>query len=130
MRDADFALHVSGNPHGITWIVGGQPRAAAPCSGSGGPCGRTPHCEAQIVDEVAWDLHFRDLRAAPYNYDASTALEVATRILYLGAETVTDWYTCGTGGPPAATAWPRAPAAAGPPAGTCSCWPRTTTTAT
>jgi hypothetical protein len=100
VRDADFALHQSGNPHGITWIVGGQPPGGCFPSGSPGPCGRTVQCESQIVGETAWDLQFRDLRAAPYSYDASTALEVATRILYLGAETVTNWYTCGSGSPP------------------------------
>jgi hypothetical protein len=90
VRDSDFALHVSGNPHGITWI-------RSNCGGGGGPCGREVHCEGQPVAEIGWDLHARDLRAAPFSFDANTALELATRIFYLGAETVTNWYTCATG---------------------------------
>jgi S-layer family protein len=93
VRDADFALHTSGLPHGITWIRTG----ANGGSGGAGPCGREVHCEGQPVSEVGWDLHFRDLRAAPFNFDANTALELATRIFYLGAETVTNWYTCTAG---------------------------------
>jgi hypothetical protein len=90
VRDADFAHHVSGLPHGITWILSN-------CGGGGGPCGREVHCEGQTMSEVAWDLQFRDLRGAPFNYDANTALELATRAFYLGAETVTQWYTCAAG---------------------------------
>jgi hypothetical protein len=91
VRDSDFAQHVSGQPHGITWI-------RANCgAGGGGPCGGEVHCEGQPVAEIGWDLHARDLRAAPFNFDANTALELATRIFYLGAETVTNWYTCGAG---------------------------------
>ena len=87
VRDADFALHVSGQPHGIDWVLSN-------CGGGGGPCGREVHCEGQIVSEVGWDLQFRDLRAAPYNYDENTALELATRMVYLGSQSVTNWYTC------------------------------------
>jgi len=90
VRDADFAHHVSGQPHGITWILSN-------CGGGSGPCGREVHCEGQTVSEVAWDLQFRDLRSAPFNYDANTALELSTRAFYLGAETVTSWYSCAAG---------------------------------
>src|SRR6185503_3920009 len=69
VRDADFMNHVSGAPHGITWI-------RANCGGGGAPCGRETHCEGQTVSEVAWDIAFRDLPAAPFNLDSNTALEL------------------------------------------------------
>ena len=92
VRDADFAQHVSGQPHGITWV-----RANCAPSANQGPCGRIVHCESQIVDEAAWDLHFRDLRGAPFNYDAATALELTTRLMYLAPDALTSWYTCAAG---------------------------------
>src|SRR4029079_17272334 len=46
---------------------------------------------------VGWDVQARDLRAAPFNFDANTALELTTRIFYLGAETDTSWYICAAG---------------------------------
>jgi len=91
VRDADWALHVSGQPHGINWILSN-------CGGGGGPCGREVHCEGQIVSEVGWDLQFRDLRAAPFNYDENTALELTTRMVFLGSQLVDDWYTCNPAG--------------------------------
>jgi hypothetical protein len=98
VRDADFALHVSGQPHGITWIrTGANGGAGCGAGPQTGPCGRETHCEGQTVSEIAWDLQFRDLRAAPFNFDANTALELTTRLFYLGAETVTSWYTCAAG---------------------------------
>jgi hypothetical protein len=92
VRDADFEKHVSNLPHGITWILSN-------CSPGGqtGPCGRETHCEGQIAAEVGWDLQFRDLRAAPFNYDESTALELTTRLMYVGMQTLTSWYTCAAG---------------------------------
>jgi trimeric autotransporter adhesin len=91
VRDLDFAQHVSGLPHGIDWILSN-------CGGGGGPCNREVHCEGQPMGEVSWDLQFRDLRAAPYNYDENTALELATRLFYLGQQAVTDYYTCNPAG--------------------------------
>ena len=59
-------------------------------------------------------------RAAPFNYDANTALELDDPPLSSSAaQTLTSWYTCA-----------RAAAAAARPAATCSSSPRTTTTAT
>ena len=69
-------------------------RPACPAVGSRGPCNRETHCEGQIAAEVGWDLQFRDLRAAPFNFDANTALELTTRLSYLGSQTLTSWYTC------------------------------------
>jgi hypothetical protein len=88
VRDADFALHVSGLPHGIDWILTDCP------AGPGGPCNREVHCEGQTTSEVGWDLQFRDLRAAPFNFDENTALELTTRLVFLGSQSVTAWYTC------------------------------------
>ena len=65
--------------------------------GGGGPCGGEVHCEGQTVSEIAWDLKARDLPAPPFNLDATTSLELTTRIFYLGAETVANWYTCTAG---------------------------------
>jgi len=91
VRDLDFANHVSGLPHGISWILSN-------CGGGGGPCGREVHCEGQPMGEVSWDLQFRDLRAAPFNFDENTALELTTRLFYLGQQSVTSFYTCTASG--------------------------------
>ena len=53
--------------------------------------------------ETGWDLMTRDLTAAPFNYDAQRAHEVAARLLYLGAQPVGNWYTCSVGGGCSAT---------------------------
>jgi trimeric autotransporter adhesin len=90
VRDADFAKHVSGQPHGITWILSN-------CGGGSGPCGREVHCEGQVPSEVGWDLHARDLMAAPFNFDENTSLEMATRLMYVGMQTLATWYTCAGG---------------------------------
>jgi hypothetical protein len=92
VRELDFAKHVSGQPHDISWVL-------ANCSAQGqtGPCGRETHCEGMAAAEVGWDLHARDLQAAPFNLDQNTALELTTRLMYLGPQTLTDWYTCAGG---------------------------------
>ena len=96
VRDADFAKHASGQPHGITWILSN-------CGGGSGPCGREVHCEGQVPSEVGWDLHFRDLQNPPFNFDENTALELTTRIMYVGMQTLASWYTCAGGCPAAGT---------------------------
>jgi hypothetical protein len=106
VRDSDFANHRCNRPHGISWILNGftvgqcpsGAAAACPAVGQRGPCNRETHCEGQIAAEVGWDLHFRDLRAAPFNLDANTALELTTRLTYLASQTLTSWYTCSVGG--------------------------------
>ena len=45
----------------------------------------------------------RDLTAAPFNYDTQRAHEVAARLIYLGAQPVSAWYTCSVGGGCSAT---------------------------
>jgi hypothetical protein len=90
VRELDFAKHASGLPHDLNWVLSN-------CSAGGqvGPCGRETHCEGMASAEVGWDLQFRDLRAAPFSFDENTALEKTTRLMYLGAQTLTSWYTCG-----------------------------------
>jgi len=113
VRDQDWLLHRCDRPHTISWILSGftsaqcngtGPAPACSPSGPGGPCGRAIHCESMVVGETAWDLHFRDLRDPPFSLDASTALELATRLYYLGSQLVTNWYSCATGGGCGATA--------------------------
>jgi hypothetical protein len=55
------------------------------------------HCEGSVPGEAAWDLQFRDLRAAPFNYDENTALELTTRMMYVGMQTLATSYTCSGG---------------------------------
>ena len=105
VRDINFANHQCNLPHTITWVKSGFtaaqcPPGHPPCPASGqpGPCNRETHCEGMVAAEAAFDLHFRDLQAAPFNYDSNMALEVATRLLYLGAEPISNWYTCTAGG--------------------------------
>jgi hypothetical protein len=88
--DVDFARHASGAPHGLSFAM------SCPVGPGGtGPCGRINQCESLIVAEAAWDLFARDLRnPATFNYDEDTALEVATRLFYLGSQNVGDWYAC------------------------------------
>jgi trimeric autotransporter adhesin len=105
VRDHDFMLHRCDRPHTITWINQGFTSAecngtgpAPPCPPGNGPCGKVNQCEAMVVGETVWDLQFRDLRAAPFNLDANTALELTTRLNYRGAQLVTNWYACSVGG--------------------------------
>ena len=45
----------------------------------------------------------RDLRNPPFAYDAQTAHEIATTLLFLAAQPVGNWYTCSVGGGCSAT---------------------------
>ncbi len=103
VRDIDFNNHRCDQPHTVTWVQDGFTSAqcggsgsAPPCPGGGGPCGGEVHCEGYVMAETGWDLMTRDLLAPPFNYDAQTAHEVATRIIYAGAQPVSTWYTCGS----------------------------------
>jgi trimeric autotransporter adhesin len=107
VRDHDFMLHRCDRPHTVSWITQGftspecnntGPAPACPPSGGGAPCGRASGCEGMVVGETVWDLQFRDLRAAPFDFDASTALELATRLHYRASQLITDWYACSVGG--------------------------------
>jgi hypothetical protein len=103
VRDLDFASHEGGEAHDLDWIS--SPTNDPPgdlveggCVGvvgtQQGPCGQETHCEGMVPAETGWDLQARDLRAAPFGYDANTALEIATRLVYLGADNIGDWYQC------------------------------------
>ncbi len=83
IRDIDWEKHVSGQPHDIDW---GQ----ANCGGF------EVHCAGYINGEATWDLHARDLPAT-YGYDANTALEIATRLNYLGANNTGAWFSTSGG---------------------------------
>ena len=51
-----------------------------------------------IAAETGWDIQARDLRAAPFNYDFHTALELGARLSFLGSQGITLWNTCAVGG--------------------------------
>jgi hypothetical protein len=77
-------------PHNIT-------DAATRCgSGGSAPCDGSSHCEGAVFAEAVWDLWNRDLVGAPYNLDLDTAREIATRLTYLGAGPVGQWFQCTT----------------------------------
>jgi hypothetical protein len=110
VRDINYVNHRCDQPHTISWIqngftdtqCGGTGSATA-CPGGDGPCGGEVHCEGMVMAETGWDLMTRDLLSAPFNYDPQTAHEVATRIIYAGAQPVSAWYTCSVGGGCSAT---------------------------
>jgi uncharacterized repeat protein (TIGR01451 family) len=89
IEDVDYARHASNTPRALAWIVN-----YCFSGGTRGPCNREQFCESLIVGEAAWDLFARDLQAAPFNYDSNTALEIATRLFYVGGQTVDAWYQC------------------------------------
>jgi hypothetical protein len=90
VRDIDWAKRSSGTPHGISGPLG----VDALCgSGGSAPCGGSSHCEGAAYSEAVWDLFNRDLPSF-YGMDHSTALEVATRLTYIGAGAVGTWFQC------------------------------------
>jgi hypothetical protein len=94
VRDIDWAMRASGQPHDIPWI---DAQCEPPFLGDVGPCGGDIYCESAAYSEAIWDLVHRDLQAAPFNMDLDTALEVGTRLTYLGAGGVGAWYQCDDG---------------------------------
>ena len=86
IRDIDWAHRASGIPHTLTWAL-----ANANCT--------SVHCRGALYAEAVWDLAKRDLPTL-HGMDNNTAMEVATRIAYLGADNVTTWFstTAGTAG--------------------------------
>ena len=94
-RDIDWAAHTSGVPHDIAFIDA----VCSPVAREIGPCGGDAHCEGIVVGEAIWDLYRRDLQSPPYDLLPATALELATRLTYLGGGAVGDWFQCtdGTG---------------------------------
>ncbi|MEE8524560.1 MAG: hypothetical protein V3T72_11565, partial [Thermoanaerobaculia bacterium] len=99
VRDSDYTKHESGTPHTIanfvndTWLEpvdGGCQNPPPPFSA--GPCGGQVHCEGQLGAEAVWDLFDQDLPAA--GHDFNTALEIATRLTFIGTGNIGDWFTC------------------------------------
>ena len=82
-RDIDWERHESMMPHDVAW-VNGNPQ-----------CGSV-HCRGTIYAEAIWDLYKRDLPTL-YGFDNNTALEVTTRLTYLGSDNVTTWYVTNNG---------------------------------
>ena len=81
-RDIDWMRHDSQQPHNIAW--------------ANANCGSSPHCRGMLNSEATWDLLRRDL-PMQYGYDNNTALEVTTRLTYLGADNVGSWFVQNNG---------------------------------
>ncbi len=88
VRDADWAKHADQTPDTPQNFV------CPKCSSGTGPCGRQVHCAAAPVRQAAWDLVARDLRAAPFNYDANTAFIIGNKLFYQGSGNVGTWHAC------------------------------------
>jgi trimeric autotransporter adhesin len=87
VRDLDWAMHQSGLPHDLDWVK-------VNCASGSGPCDGGVHCEGAVVGETAWDLYARDFRDAPFSFDNNTALELTTRLFFLGSQVVANWFQC------------------------------------
>ena len=87
IRSVDFADRTSGTPHTLTWV-----RAN---------CGTTVHCLGAAYSETVWDILKRDLPAL-HGMDNNTALEVTTRLTFIGAGNASGWFDRVGGGPGAA----------------------------
>ncbi len=83
VRDIDYLKRQSGNPHTYTW--------------SNANCGGSVHCVGGVYSEAIWSLWKRKLQSAPYNLDNNTAHEIVTRMTFIGAGAVSNWFS---GGPP------------------------------
>jgi hypothetical protein len=94
LRDIDWAHRTSGSPHDIAWI---DAHCAPSPQGNDGPCGGGVHCEGAVYAEAVWDLFNRDLTAGVFDYDHDRALELATRLTFLGAGPVGVWFQCAPG---------------------------------
>ncbi len=88
VRDIDYTQRASATPHDITWID-------ANCGTGSAPCGGGVHCEGAVYAEAVFDLINTDLPGL-FGMDHNTALEVGTRLTYLGGGAVGDWYQCVT----------------------------------
>ncbi len=92
VRDQDYAKHTSGIPHTPANFI------CIYCDSGSGPCGMEEHCENAPAAEAVWDLAYRDLQNAPFNYDKNTAFEIAQRLTYIGGGNIVNWYACDCSG--------------------------------
>ena len=83
VRDIDHEKRASQQPHTFSWA-------------NGNPSCGSSHCRGGVYSEAVWSLWKRDLPAV-YGMDNNTALEVATRLTYIGAGGVGTWFA---GSPP------------------------------
>jgi len=88
IRSIDWADRTSGVPHTLTWV-------RANCTG-------ITHCVGAAYSETVWDLLKRDLPTI-YGMSNNTALEVTTRLTFIGAGNSTGWFDL-TGPPPGGAA--------------------------
>ncbi len=84
IRSVDFADRTTGLPHDLTWV-----RAN---------CSTIVHCLGAAYSETVWDLLKRDLPTI-HGMDNNTALEVTTRLTFIGAGNASGWFD--RTGPPA-----------------------------
>ncbi len=119
VRDVNYHNRTSGVPHGMEFArmpggVGGMGCGSDPTIS----CDGLVHCEGALVSEMIWDLMRRDLPchgsgwiddggpfdgpveggdcvggAAP-TMDPHTALELTTRLTYLGGGAASQWFEC------------------------------------
>jgi hypothetical protein len=78
IRDIDWEHRTSGVPHGVTFVQ------------TCGCCSST-HCRGAIYAEAIWDLLKRDLPTL-FGMSNNTALEVTTRLTYIGGGILDGWY--------------------------------------
>ena len=104
VRESDWAKQASGLPHDIDWILSPTSAPGGGCIGTPtsirSPCGNSVHCEGSIIAEALWDLVHRDLRGfdgSVFDFDLNTALELGTRLTYLGSYVVGSWFQCNPG---------------------------------
>lgn len=81
-RDIDWMRHNSQQPHDVAWVNAN--------------CNFSPHCQGQLTSESIWDLYKRDLPAR-HGMDDNTAMEVTTRLTFLGTDNVGSWFTSNNG---------------------------------
>jgi hypothetical protein len=83
VRDINYEKRASQQPHTFTW------------ANTSGTCGSS-HCRGAVYAEAGWSLWKRDLPTI-YGMDNNTALEITTRLTYIGAGGVGTWFS---GSPP------------------------------
>ena len=81
-RDIDWQRHNSQAPHDVAW--------------ANSNCGGSSHCQGVLSAEAMWDLYKLDL-PAQHGYDDNTSMEIATRLVFLGADNVGTWNSLASG---------------------------------